>query len=44
MTCLPYLAAGLIAGGAIATIISVVLWAACTVSGRHADAETPIEE
>lgn len=44
MTCWHYLAAGLIAGLAVATVISVVLWAAAHLSGRHADAETPCEE
>lgn len=44
MPCWLYLAAGLIAGGVIATIFTVVLWAACVVSSRHADAETPFEE
>jgi hypothetical protein len=46
MTCWHYLAAGLIAGIAIATVITTFLWAACTISGRPEDAgnATPFED
>ena len=33
-----------IVGVAIGSGLAVILWAGCTVSGRHADTEQPIEE